>query len=200
MGKELEYKLYVPDAATLDKIFCDADIAALAVGAWRETRMKTAYFDAPDRRFSARRWALRLRMEDSKSVVCLKTPSGDPYTRCEWQFATPALNESSIQALVALGAPPELLQLYADDVRPVCGAEFLRRSVMLRFPDQSRAELALDHGFLCGENQRLPFAEAELELYEGTAEKTREFAQRLCTRYRLSVCSESKFARARLLK
>ena len=54
MGKELEYKLFVPSEAALREILQDADIADLTDGAWREMPMKTTYYDSPERRFGRR--------------------------------------------------------------------------------------------------------------------------------------------------
>ena len=85
MGKELEYKLLVPDEACLRQLLHDAEIAAMAEGPWREMPMKTTYFDSPDRRFGTRHWTLRRRLEDGRSVVCVKTPHAQAHTRGEWQ-------------------------------------------------------------------------------------------------------------------
>ena len=70
---------------------------------------------------------------------------------------------------------------------------------MLRFSDSSRAELAGDHGILHGKNQQLPFAELEIELYEGAPTEMEALAAMLQTRYGLKHQNKSKFARARAL-
>ena len=201
MGKELEYKLLVPNEAELLKILQDADIADLTDGAWREMPMKTTYYDSPDRRFCTRHWTLRRRMEGNTSVVCVKTPHKDAHTRGEWQVCADRLDDAAIEALLLSGAPQELLLLYGTgDVFPVCGAEFTRNCVMLRFPDGSRAELAGDCGVLYGQTERLPFTELELELYEGKPTQMLALVTSLCNRYGLSEQPKSKFARARSLK
>ena len=201
MGKELEYKLLVPDEACLRQIMQDAEIAALAEGSWREMPMKTTYFDSPDLRFGTRHWTLRHRLEGDTSVVCVKTPLEQPHARGEWQVSAERPDEAAIEALLLAGAPRELLLLYgAGDVFPVCGAEFVRTCVMLRFPDGSRAELALDRGVLHGQTERLPFTELELELYEGEPAQMTALTDALCRRYGLCGQPRSKFARARALK
>ena len=98
-------------------------------------------------------------------------------------------------------APRQLLQLYGEaPLRPVCGARFLRRSVMLRLADGSRAELACDCGVLHGKTEELPFAEVELEIKEGAPDAAKALAGRLAKQYNLRWEPLSKFARANALK
>lgn len=198
MGRELEIKLAVDGEAALEKILTDDTITALVDGPWQERLMKTTYYDSPDRRFSSHYWTLRHRMEGKDSIVCVKAPTEDPRVRGEWQISAPEISKESIETLIKSGAPMELLYLYgAGDVQPVCGAEFIRKSVMLRFSDSSRAELAGDHGILHGKSQQLPLTELEIELYEGAPAEMEALAALLQTRYGLNPQCKSKFARAR---
>lgn len=200
MGKELEYKLFVPGEAQLAQILADGEIAALAEDGWHETPMRTTYYDGADHRFSRRDWTFRRRMEGAKSVVCLKTPTASSHLRGEWQVLSDAADAEAVELLVQAGAPEELRALYAaGTVVPVCGAEFLRRSVILRFPDGSRAELAGDSGFLHGRTEQLAFTELELELYEGEPAQMLALVRRLCERYGLRELRASKYARAKSL-
>lgn len=82
----------------------------------------------------------------------------------------------------------------------MCGARFLRRSVMLRLADGSRAELACDCGVLHGKTEELPFAEVELESKEGAPDAAKALADRLAKQYNLRWEPLSKFARANALK
>ncbi|MBQ6430417.1 MAG: CYTH domain-containing protein [Oscillospiraceae bacterium] len=201
MGKELEYKLNIVDEQALAVILTDPRITALRQGDWQERHMKTTYYDAPDRRFSARLWTFRHRMEGDKSVVCVKTPTEDFHTRGEYQVEASGVNLDSVEALLLVGAPRELVYLYgAGDVAPICGAEFTRKSCMLRFDDGSRAELAGDHGILHGETEKVGFNELELELFDGNPDKMLEFVDYLKAQYSLQEQPMSKFSRAQRLK
>lgn len=201
MGKELEYKLHIDSPDALERVLADAVLDAFGEGEWQETVMKTTYFDGADRRFSARKWTLRHRFEGGESIVCLKTPQPEAHTRGEWQVGAETVNDASIEALLTVGAPQELRELYAaGTVEPVCGAEFIRKHRMLRFSDGSRAELAGDCGALRGPTQTLPFTELELELYEGAPDAMLAQVQRLCEVYGLHAEPLSKSARARRLK
>ena len=201
MGKELEYKLHIADEATLAAILADPKIAALRQDDWQERRMKTTYYDAADRRFTARKWTFRHRIEGDKSIVCVKTPTEDLHTRGEWQVEADGIDLNAVEALLLAGAPKELVFLYgAGDVEPICGAEFTRKSCMLRFADGALAELAGDHGVLHGETEKVVFTELELELYEGKPDKMLEFVAYLKAKYSLSEQPLSKIARAMKLK
>lgn len=200
MGIELEYKLRVVDAAALQELLSSPEVEALRIGPWRETRMKTAYFDAADQRFSKRHWTLRRRMENDTAVICLKTPLVGQEGRGEWQIEADAPDSEAIERLLQIGAPQELIWMYGDgQLSSVCGAEFLRRSAMLEFPDGSCAEIAGDCGQLFGLTQSLPFTELELELYRGAPTATKALADTLCAVYGLHPEPLSKVARARQL-
>ena len=201
MGKELEYKLHVADEQALAAILADPKIEASRQDEWQERRMKTTYYDAADRRFTSQFWTFRHRIEGGKSVVCVKTPTEDSHTRGEWQVEADGIDLNAVEALLLAGAPRKLLFLYgAGDVAPICGAEFTRRSCMLRFDDGSLAELAGDSGVLHGETEKVPFTELELELYGGKPDKMLEFVDYLKAQYSLSEQPLSKIARAMKLK
>ena len=73
MGFEMEYKLAVRDEAQLAEILSDPEVLSLCA-LRKEKKMKTVYYDTPSRSLSARKWMLRQRMEDDKSIICFKTP------------------------------------------------------------------------------------------------------------------------------
>lgn len=201
MGKELEYKLQVPDAQVLERILEDPRIKEVSYGELESTPMRTTYYDSEERRFGLRHWTLRHRREGDTSVVCVKTPTKESHTRGEWQIHGDSISEDAILQLISLGAPAELLFLYGTgDVAPICGAEFLRRHRMLRFPDGSQAELACDEGRLLGKSESMPLCEVELELYKGSSEEMLRLVSYLCQTYGLQEQPKSKLARARSLK
>ena len=150
MGKELEFKLAAANDAVLDCLLGDPETAARMEGPIVCTPMETTYFDTETNAFRTNHWTLRRRQEGSRSVVCVKTPQPEPFARGEWEVEARAVDDAAIEWLLDFGAPRQLLQLYGEaPLRPVCGARFLRRSVMLRLADGSRVNvvtkpLALD--------------------------------------------------------
>lgn len=200
MGKELEYKLSLPENCDREMILRDPILEELHTDAWRERHMQTTYYDSPDCRFSKHLWTLRHRMEGSESVVCVKTPTEDFHTRGEWQVASDRPDDKAMEQLLLAGAPKQLLVLYGlGDIFPICGADFIRKSVMLTFSDGSKAEFAFDCGRLHGKTEVLQFSEIELELYEGSPKEMLAFVAYLSRQYHLTEQRKSKFARARAL-
>ena len=82
MGKETEYKLAVGDLQLLDCILCSRMVMEKLCAPYAYIRMRTTYYDTEDGFLAQRRWMLRLRTEDARSVVTMKTP-GEGHTRGE---------------------------------------------------------------------------------------------------------------------
>lgn len=201
MGKELEYKLHIDSPTLLTQILADEHLAAYCVGTWRETEMKTTYYDTPNRAFSARKWTFRHRREGDVDVLCVKTPLPEAHTRGEFEIEARRFDENALERLLLAGAPKELCLLLAEgEPEAICGAEFTRRSVLLRFSDGSTAELAGDNGRLLGIREVLPFTELELELKSGEPTQMLQLVRYLCRRYSLHEEPLSKFARAKRLQ
>ena len=82
MGKETEYKLEVGDLQLLDCILCDPLVTGKMQGPYQYVKMQTTYYDTEDAALAQRKWMLRLRMENDRSVITVKTP-GEGHTRGE---------------------------------------------------------------------------------------------------------------------
>ena len=180
---EFEIKLAIDEAGVLEQILDDPEIAAAMAEPVRTIPMETTYYDQPDGGLRAKKWTLRRRMEGGAPVVTLKTPSGIPGCRNEWE--TPGDDVlAAVPALIALGAPEALR-----------GAAFLRQAVLLALPGCS-AELALDEGRLFREDRAEPLRELELELKSGAPAAMLALGDRLLRRYGLREEPRSKFFRA----
>lgn len=168
-------------------------IRAEIQGTEQEFDMETTYYDAPDGSLSRRYYTLRRRMENGKSVCTLKTPNSGG-GRGEWETPCDSI-EDAIEVLCKLGAPEDLKLYTAQGVRKVCGAKFHRIAKTVCLED-GVVELALDVGVLTGGGKELPLCEVEVELKEGTAEMTSQYALMLAVRYGLVPEKGSKFRRA----
>ena len=188
MGREYELK-FRADAPTLAAI-------AASYGAFSEIRMETTYFDTFDGKLFSRRWTLRQRMENGRSVCALKIPLADG-SRGEWEAEAPGLM-TGIPALCALGAPAELMALTISGLVPLCGARFTRLAKTIVLEDCT-VELALDQGVLTGRGREVSLAEVEVELKSGSEEAAAAFAADLAKRFCLTEEPDSKFRRALLL-
>ena len=185
MGREFELKY----RATEEQL---KNIEAI-YGEFREIRMETTYYDAPDGIFSRLHWTLRRRMENGVSVCTLKSNLSDG-SRGEWEVEWGDIL-SAVPRLIAMGAPKELEEYTRDGVSPTCGARFTRKALTLA-AGAGTVELALDQGQLLGGGQALPFAEVEVELKQGRDEDAVAFAQTLASRFGLTQEPKSKLRRA----
>ena len=198
MATELEIKYAVDDLHLLDCMLCDAMIREkMNAGAYRNIRMETTYYDTQDGALAARRWTYRLRRENERTVITLKTP-GEGYARSEWEWEGEYLDEAP-EHLIAAGAPEALrMLLNTAELTIVCGASFTRIAAELTL-DGAECELCGDIGWLIGGGRREPLCELELELKGGSAEVMLDFARALAEKYGLREEKRSKFARARAL-
>ena len=185
MGREFElkYRATEEQLKNIEAIF----------GGFREIRMETTYYDAPDGIFSRLHWTLRRRMENGVSVCTLKSNLSDG-SRGEWEAEWDDILSAGPR-LIAMGAPKELEEYTRDGVSPTCGARFTRKALTLAAGDGT-VELALDHGPLLGGGPALPFAEVEVELKQGRDEDAVAFAQALAARFGLTQEPKSKLRRA----
>lgn len=185
MGRELEMK-YRADADAIERV-------RQRYGGFTEIHMETTYYDTPARDLSCRRWTLRRRRENDRTVCTLKTPLPDG-SRGEWEV--PCLSiEDGIPGLIAAGAPEELAALTSGGLEPVCGARFLRLAKAVSRED-AVLELALDRGELLGGGKTLPFREIEVELKSGSDPAAERFGEALRQEFHLIEEPESKFQRA----
>lgn len=185
MASEFEVK-YRSSPEAMEKI-------KAVYGPFESITMETAYYDAPGRPFAERKWTLRRRMENGRSVCALKTP-GEGLLRGEWETACGDIRRA-IPELLALGAPEELERLTAAGLTQTCAARFTRLCCLVSF-GTSKIELALDEGVLLGGGKEEGLCEVEAELKQGNQADTLAFGALLQETYGLETEEKSKLARA----
>ena len=188
MGREFELK-YGATPEILEKI-------QEKYGDFTKISMETTYYDTPALDLRQRRWTLRRRMENGRSVCTVKIPLSDG-SRGEWEVESTDLTAGTVQ-LCALGAPEEILNYVNQGVVPFCGARFTRLAKTIALPGGS-VELALAQGVLLGGGKELPFAEVEVELKSGRDDTALAFAEALAGEFALNPQPKSKLARAMAL-
>ena len=186
MGAEYELK-YRADSASLDSVFTTLPAR------WQKIRMETTYYDTPSGALSAKRYMLRLRLENGVSICTLKT-SLNGNLRGEWEVRCDDLT-TAIPELCKLGCPSDFADLCREGLVPICGARFTRRAGTLTFLE-STVELALDQGVLFAGSKEVPLCEIEVEHKSGSREATDALGRQLADIYNLQTEEKSKFARA----
>ena len=155
--------------------------------------METTYYDTPDRALSKRYLTLRCRKENGQSVCTLKTPEGER-GRGEYEVFCDDIHQA-LPELCKLSEIPELPDLLAEGIAPICGARFTRIAKTLAQED-CVVELALDEGILFGNGQEEPLCEVEVELKSGSREGAYAYAMALAGLFGLEREFTSKFRRA----
>lgn len=185
MGREFElkYSATPEQQAAIRELFPDLT----------STKMETTYYDTPTGALSARRWTLRRRFENGRSVCTVKTPAPGG-ARGEWELEAEEIT-AAIPELCKLGAPEELIFLTADGVIRVCGAGFTRLAGEIA-ASGCTLELALDSGVLMGGGMTAPLCEVEVELKSGDEAAAVAYARELAQRFGLVPQPKSKYRRA----
>lgn len=197
MGKETELKLEVGDLQLLDCILTCPEIRRRQQTAFSYVKMEITYFDTADGALAEKRWMLRLRKENERTVITLKT-DGAGHSRGEWETEAELLADG-LQKLLALGAPEEVKTLSDRELLPLCGAQYTRILTNLFLDDGTKCELCGDVGEVFANGKRAPLCELELELKEGSEEELLAFGKTLMQTYRVREGTKSKYARARAL-
>lgn len=185
MGIEYErkFKLNFPTFLALNAAFHQKT---------REIQMETIYYDTPSEVLSARRYTLRRRLENGKSICALKTPAGD--ARNEWETENTSI-ENAIPQLIAQGAPAELQALVKEGLIPICGARFTRLAKTIPITE-GELEMALDYGKLFAGDRESTLCELEMELKYGNKKSFDLFVWSVAGEFLLEEEHESKFSRA----
>lgn len=190
MGQEIEYKLAVPDAATLGNL----RRAFSGQGAEETSDYETVYFDLGEE-LNARRLMFRARKcGGGAAVYTVKTP-GEGYARGEWECEAASPAEAA-KKLAARGAPREIAERAEFPV--ICGAKFTRTAITLT-REGSVIELAFDLGELTAPGASTPVCELELELKSGPLAPMTALLGEIMQKYGLRELKKSKYARAKAL-
>ena len=176
---EQEYKWKIPQA-TLSAL---ADYLHGLSGRLRHDtlHMAAVYYDTADSLVYKNGAALRLRMENDRSVCCMKrtvSKSGAKAIREEYEVEADSLAEG-LRKLPDAGAPRDLCYLLAFEGDAPFTAEF-----------------AVDVGALGAADNMQPFEELELELKSGDAAAFSSYAEQLEADFSLEPQRLSKLARA----
>lgn len=75
MGLELEFKYALTGPGQLEELRQELE---KAFGPWEAVEMETVYYDTPDQALAARHWTLRVRQENGRPVLTVKTPGPGP--------------------------------------------------------------------------------------------------------------------------
>jgi inorganic triphosphatase YgiF len=198
-GVEIEIKLCgEPDS--LKRAFSGAPIRERATGRAATKRLDNVYYDTADQRLRARGLAFRVRKDGRRYYQTLKSDdaTGLAAYRGEWQ--NPLRTDEPDLALMPAGGRAALDgAVDPDDLRPVFATRVRRTVQRVETTDHagrsSLIEAALDFGGIEANGAKLPIAEVELELLDGSPEALYALALELDALAPLRLETRSKSAR-----
>ncbi|WP_407118676.1 CHAD domain-containing protein [Bradyrhizobium sp. LMG 9283] len=190
---EIELKLLV-DADRMADFSAAPVIAANARNNGTRKRLKSVYYDTPERALRRAGLSLRVRQSGTRFVQTVKTDAADdPLRRGEWEASVASLAPDPALALPFI---PEKLHghLGAQPLEAVFTADIHRHTRIVDLPSGT-VEIAFDQGELTAGGKSLPVSEIELELKSGSASTIYEIALRLAEHGKMKPSIRSKSAR-----
>ena len=157
------------------------------------SRLRSIYYDTPDRALQNADFALRVRENGDGRVQTLKRERPfAPFVRDEWETET----RSSCPDAAALASTPawRILNGSGGQLEPVFTAT-VERTCRLWSHEKDRIELSLDRGEITCGSRREPIHELELELKAGRPDALFELAGRLTEDLALPLIFRSKAQR-----
>src|SRR3954451_12883237 len=190
---EIELKLVV-DAGRMAHFNAAPVIAVNARNKGTRKRLKSVYYDSPERMLRRNGLSLRVRQSGARFVQTVKTDAvDDPLRRGEWEASVPSLAPD-----LALAMPfiPEKLRghLEAQPLEAVFTADVHRHARLIELPSGA-VEIAFDRGELTAGDRSLPVSEIELQLKSGSASAIYEIALRLAEHGDVKPSIRTKSAR-----
>jgi triphosphatase len=200
-GAEVEVEIKLQGAPdSLKRVFSGAPIRDRAMGRAATKRLDNVYYDTEDQRLRARGLAFRVRKDGRRYYQTLKSDdaAGLAAYRGEWQ--NPLRSAAPDLALMPEGGRAALDgAIDPDDLRPVFATHVRRTVQRVETTDHagrsSLIEAALDFGGIEANGAKLPIAEVELELLEGSPEALYALALELDALAPLRLETRSKSAR-----
>ncbi|WP_063995853.1 CYTH and CHAD domain-containing protein [Bradyrhizobium sp.] len=190
---EIELKLLV-DADRMAHFNAAPVIAINARNKGTRKRLKSVYYDTPERTLRRNGLSLRVRQSGARFVQTVKTDAvDDPLRRGEWEASVPSLAPD-----LALAMPfiPEKLRghLEAQPLETVFTGDVHRHARLIDLPSGT-VEIAFDQGVLTAVDRSQRVSEIELELKSGSASAVYEIALRLAEHGDVKPSIRTKSAR-----
>ncbi|MGB0684130.1 MAG: CHAD domain-containing protein [Magnetovibrionaceae bacterium] len=170
-------------------------LSGLQDGRAKTRSLDSTYFDTPDMALRQASSALRLRLDGSNFLQCLKARMNNGasggFARHEWEMAVPSA-ALDLEALAAAGAAEALGSIEGSELKPVFRSVFKRVSRRYIPKVGSAISFDLDEGEVISGRKKAPIRELELELEEGDPAELFRFARALLEKLDLRLSTVNK--------
>ena len=195
MSNEVEIKLAVSDKAFNE---LEEHLKNFTCLVHKKQFLSNTYYDYPDHFLAKQKMGLRIRQEDQKLTLTLKTNGevvGGLHSRPEYNLS---LTEKETPTNAQLRELYSFEQLPSSTLQPIFSTDFNRTFWFVEF-QQSKIEVAFDQGKIISGESEQPICEIEFELKSGNVQDLFDFVETLPFERDIYFSSASKAKRGYLL-
>ena len=195
MSNEVEIKLAVSDKAFNE---LEEHLKNFICLVHKKQFLSNSYYDYPDHFLAKQKMGLRIRQEDQKLTLTLKTNGevvGGLHSRPEYNLP---LTEKETPTNAQLRELYSFEQLPSSTLQPIFSTDFNRTFWLVEF-QQSKIEVAFDQGKIIAGESEQPICEIEFELKSGNVQDLFDFVETLPFEIDIYFSSASKAKRGYLL-
>ena len=195
MSNEVEIKLAVSDKAFNE---LEEHLKNFICLVHKKQFLSNTYYDYPDHFLAKQKMGLRIRQEDQKLTLTLKTNGevvGGLHSRPEYNLS---LTEKETPTNAQLRELYPFEQLPRSTLQPIFSTDFNRTFWLVEF-QQSKIEVAFDKGKIIAGESEQPICEIECELKSGNVQDLFDFVETLPFERDIYFSSASKAKRGYLL-
>ena len=195
MSNEIEIKLAVSDQAFNE---LQEHLKNFTCLVHKKQFLSNTYYDYPDHFLAKQKMGLRIRQEDQKLTLTLKTNGeviGGLHSRPEYNLS---LTEKETPTNAQLRELYSFEQLPSSTLQPIFSTDFNRTFWFVEF-QQSKIEVAFDQGKIISGESEQPICEIEFELKSGNVQDLFDFVETLPFERDIYFSSASKAKRGYLL-
>lgn len=200
MNHEIELKLSVNQSFA---DFLSRELIDFTILKQKRIALTNCYYDTEERFFAARKMGLRVRGEDGKYTMTLKTGGttvGGLHIRPEYnaQLDSAEPKPEKLTALFGDEAGKDFI-LPDQPLKPVFSTDFNRTYWLLEFGNGAEIEVALDTGEIKAGDRREPISEVEFEIKQGQIHDLLAFVDGLTLTDGIRLSAASKAERGYFL-
>lgn len=191
MAQEIELKLEVSQCFAA---YLNQQLSNFTILRQKQSALGNVYYDTDERFFANQKMGLRVRSEDNRYTMTLKTNGkvlGGLHIRPEYNVELSQALPDLEKLCAAVGKDIPLPQA---PLNTLFSTDFIRSQWLIEFGNGTEIEVALDQGKIIAEDKRAVINEVEFELKQGNLQDLFHFVKRLTLTdgIRLSAVSKAQ--------
>lgn len=198
-NQEIEVKMEIKDEAQIENI--RGFLQENKDQSWQRIDMKAIYYDTEDNFYQKHKIAYRVRCENDCIVATYKSGkvnSDGLFERVEINKKVTSL-QADISVFSDVGEIWNLIkETKGKKFIPIVITDFVRECIDINW-FASKLEIALDCGFVQGNERKSPICEVEIELKSGRMEDLLSLKNELSEKFDLQISTVSKYKKGLIL-